>query len=85
MTFSEVVAGISAQSVTLTRVSNGATVAATVTTTGGGTVATINPAANLAANVQYRVTVTGGPAAIRDLAGNRLTTRSWTFTTGAAL
>ena len=85
VTFSEVVAGISAQSVTLTRVSNGATVAATVTTTGGGTVATINPAANLAANVQYRVTVTGGPAAIRDLAGNRLTTRSWTFTTGAAL
>jgi hypothetical protein len=29
------------------------------------------------------VTVAGGPAAIRDLAGNSLKTYSWTFTTGS--
>lgn len=30
-----------------------------------------------------RVTVTGGITGVRDLAGNPLTTRRWTFTTGA--
>ena len=44
---------------------------------------TINPSATLAANVQYRVTITGGAAAVRDLAGNPVATRTWVFTTGA--
>jgi hypothetical protein len=39
----------------------------------------------MAANAQYRVTVTGGTGAVRDLAGNPVATRTWTFTTGSAL
>ena len=43
---------------------------------------TLNPTTSLLPRVKYRVTVTGGPAGVRDLAGNPLVTRSWEFTTG---
>jgi hypothetical protein len=81
-TFSEAVTGVNTTTVQLRRVSNNALVGSAVTVSGGGTVVTLNPGVNLAANVQYRVTLTGGPAAIRDLAGAPLVTTSWTFTTG---
>jgi hypothetical protein len=44
---------------------------------------TLNPSVTLAGNTVYRVTLTGGTTAVRDIAGNPLTTTSWTFTTGA--
>jgi Ca2+-binding RTX toxin-like protein len=81
-TFSEPVTGVSTATVLLTRVSTGVTVAATVTLNAAGTIATLNPTPNLAALAQYRVTLVGGPAAIRDTAGAPLTTVTWVFTTG---
>jgi hypothetical protein len=42
----------------------------------------LNPNATLAANTKFTVTLTGGAASIRDIAGNPLTTATWTFTTG---
>ena len=44
---------------------------------------TINPNTTLAARTVYTATLTGGTTAIRDLAGNPLTTTRWSFTTGA--
>jgi hypothetical protein len=84
-TFSEPITGVSAATVRLTRVSNGAVVASSLAFNATTRVLTINPNAALLANVQYRVTITGGTASVRDLAGNPLVTRTWTFTTGAAL
>jgi hypothetical protein len=43
-------------------------------------VATFDPLANLLPGVQYTATLTGGPAAIRDIANNPLVTTSWNFT-----
>ena len=45
-------------------------------------VATLNPNTTLASRTKFTVTLTGGAAAIRDAAGNPLTTATWTFTTG---
>ena len=83
-TFSEAVVagGVNTTSVTLRRVSNNALIAAPVTYNAGTRVMTMNPNANLVANTQYRVTLTGGGGAIRDLAGAPLATTTWTFTTG---
>ena len=65
------------------RVSNNNTVVGAITLDGTGQVLTINPTGRLRANTLYRVTLTGGAAAIRDLAGAPLVTTTWTFTTGA--
>jgi hypothetical protein len=81
-TFSEAITGANTTTVQLRRVSNNTLVNAAVTINGTSRVVTLNPGVNLAANVQYRVTLTGGPAAIRDLAGAPLATTTWTFTTG---
>jgi hypothetical protein len=43
----------------------------------------LNPQQSLAAKTKYTVTVTGGAAAVRDLAGNPFAGRSWQFTTGS--
>jgi len=43
----------------------------------------LNPSASLAPGTVYTVALTGGPTAIRDLAGNPLASSSWTFTSGA--
>jgi methionine-rich copper-binding protein CopC len=66
-----------------------ALVNATLTSNAAGTRWTLTPTAALSALTQYRVTVTGGTAAVRDLGGNALTgnggvgstTFTWTFTT----
>ena len=84
-TFSEAITGFSATSVRLTRVSTGAVVTSAVTFNTATRVLTINPNATLLANTQYRITITGGTGAVRDLAGNPVTTRTWVFTTGNAL
>jgi hypothetical protein len=46
---------------------------------------TVNPSATLAANTKFLVTIIGGRTAVRDLAGNPLVTKSWSFTTGSGL
>jgi Ca2+-binding RTX toxin-like protein len=85
-TFSEAITGFAvAGKVRIERVSTGAVVTSVVSFNTATRVLTINPNASLAANTQYRVTVTGGTTGVRDLAGNPLTTRTWTFTTGSAL
>ncbi|HET6240654.1 MAG TPA: Ig-like domain-containing protein, partial [Arthrobacter sp.] len=62
----------------------GTAVAGAVTYNATTRVATLNPAANLAADTRYTATLTGGAAAIRDAAGNTLATSTWSFTTGPA-
>jgi hypothetical protein len=85
--FSEpmVLGGITATTVRLQRVSTGAIVTAVVTSANlnGRTRAILNPGVTLAANAQYRVLLTGGATALRDLSGNPLATQNRTFTTGA--
>jgi hypothetical protein len=46
----------------------------------------LNPGANLTAGTQYTATLIGGPAAIRDAAGNALSPNplTWTFTTAGS-
>ncbi len=66
-----------------------AVVPATVTSNAAGTRWTLTPSVQLTAATTYRVTLVGGAAAIRDVAGNALTgntgvgssTFTWTFTT----
>jgi methionine-rich copper-binding protein CopC len=82
-TFSEPVLGVTGSSVTL-RNSSGATVAAPVRYDAATRTVTVDPAADLAADTRYTVTLTGGPAMIRDAAGNPLTTVTWAFSTGTA-
>ena len=83
VTFSEAVQGVSATTFQL-RNSAGATVAATVTRNGTTNQWILNPTANLTGNAPYRVNLTGGPTAIRDLAGAPLASSTWTFTTQVA-
>ncbi len=82
-TFSEAVQGVTGTTFRLTNVATGAVVAAPAPTQATGTNRwVLNPTAGLAAGTQYRVTLTGGATAIRDLSGVPLTTVTWTFTTG---
>jgi hypothetical protein len=91
VTFSEVVQGVTTAptanpTFTVAPAAGGAAVGAVLAPTtlaNGQQRYTLNPNANLAANTLYRVTVTGGTGAIRDLANNPLATLTWTFTTGA--
>lgn len=83
VTFSEAVLGAGTGSISVRNTATGATVAATVSRYGTTNQWILNPSATLAAKTSYTVTVTGGPAAIRDLAGNSLASYSWTFTTGS--
>ena len=80
-TFSEPVTGATATTATIAR-TGGGVIAATVTGNGTNTI-TITPAANLRANTSFTVTLRGGATAIRDLTGQPLVTRTWSFTTGA--
>jgi hypothetical protein len=82
--FNEPITGVTATTVRLTRVSTRAAVSTKASFNPTTRVLTVNPAASLAANAQYRITITGGSGAVRDVAGNPFTTRSWTFTTGSA-
>lgn len=83
VTFSEAIQGAGTGTITLKATATGAKIAATVSRYGTTNQWILNPSATLAARTSYTVTVTGGTAAIRDLAGNNLTSYSWTFTTGA--
>ena len=77
-TFNEPIAGLSTLSYTLKN-AGGATLAAAVSWNATTRVATLNPAANFAADARYTVSLTAG---IRDLAGNTLVPTSFAFTTG---
>ncbi|MBT2567810.1 S8 family serine peptidase [Arthrobacter sp. ISL-85] len=81
--FSADVQGVSAGTFVLKNAA-GATIAATATYNSATRTATLDPAANLAADVTYTATLVGGVSAIRDAAGTPLTTTSWTFTIGPA-
>lgn len=83
VTFSEAVQGAGTGTIFVKNTVTGATMAATVSRYGTTNQWILNPSSALAAKTRYTVTVTGGPAAIRDLAGNGLKTYSWTFTTGS--
>ena len=82
-TFSEAVQGIGGTTFTLKNASTGAVVAASVYRNGTTNQWILNPQEPLAAKTRYTVTLTGGTTGIRDLAGNPLAGRSWTFTTGS--
>jgi hypothetical protein len=48
--------------------------------------ATFTPTANFAPNTVFTATITGGPAGVKDLAGNRLASNKvWSFTTGSQI
>jgi hypothetical protein len=90
-TFSEAITGWSAANVRITRVSNGVAVPLRLAFNSTTRNLIINPETakrvnvTLAANVQYRVTITGGTTNVRDKAGNPLVTRTWLFKTGGSL
>ena len=79
VTFSEEVTGVDATTLRL-KDSKSKVVTATVVRD-GATRWVLDPADPLKANTRYTVTLTGGPAAIRDVAGNPLSSTSWSFTT----
>ena len=72
-------ASLTSSSVTLTRLSDGAAVPATVITSGGGDVINLSPTAPLAANTSYRFSVT---SAVTDVTGRPFAPYSMVFTTG---
>lgn len=80
VTVSEALAGVTGSTFTLTT-STGVTVPAVVTRNGANKWV-LNPTATLARGARYTATLVGGPQAITDVAGNPLTTYTWTFTTG---
>jgi hypothetical protein len=80
-TFSEPVTGVSGTTATLTNDTSRAAVTAVVTYSASSRVVTLNPNSTLPANTRFTVTLTGGAGAIKDAAGNPLTTVSWSFTT----
>ena len=82
MGFSEAITGISASTFTLTVLATGAVVPASVTWSSATGTWVLAPTAPLAAATQYRLFLTGGTTAIRDLAGNPLASMAWNFTTG---
>ncbi len=81
--FSEAVTGLSTDTFELAT-EGGDPVAGAVTYNAAAKSATFNPTANLLPDTRYTATLTGGTEAVRDLAGNPLTSRSWSFTTGPA-
>ena len=82
-TFSEKVTGVAGTTVVLRNAKTGALVPSVVTYNATTRVATLNPSVTLTARTTYTVKVTGGAAAVRDLASNPLASSSWSFTTGA--
>lgn len=78
--FSEAVLRVSPMTFTLTD-STGQVVPAVVTRSGTTNKWILNPNAALARGTRYTATILGGPQMITDVAGNFMTTSSWTFTT----
>jgi hypothetical protein len=81
--FSETVYGVDGATFTLR--SGAAHVSASVSYEAWARVGRLTPAATLTPGTEYTATLTGGPAAVRDAAGNPLTTVSWSFTTAASV
>jgi Tol biopolymer transport system component len=81
-TFSEAVQGVGGTTFTLRNASSGVAISATVSYDAATRVATLNPVATLSADTRYTAALTGGTSAIRDTAGNPLTSTSWTFLNG---
>jgi hypothetical protein len=77
-TFSEDVQGVNGSTFTLTR-QGGSAVTATVAYNSSSDVATLDPAADLLPSTTYTASLTGGPSAIRDGAGNALSPNPTTF------
>jgi methionine-rich copper-binding protein CopC len=77
VTFSEPVTGVTGGALSL-RTSNGTLVPAAVGYDATTRVATLDPNATLVSGARYTVGISNS---VRDAAGNRLTTASWTFTT----
>ncbi|MEU8242408.1 Ig-like domain-containing protein [Actinoplanes missouriensis] len=71
---------LTSSTVTLTRLSDGTPVPATVITSGGGDVVNLSPTAPLAANTAYRFTLTSG---VQDVTGRAFAPYSIVFTTGS--
>jgi Ca2+-binding RTX toxin-like protein len=78
---SERVVGVATDTFEIRNAATNALVTATLGNNAAGTRWTLTPGAALAPLTTYRVTMTGGPTAVRDVAGNPLTTFTWTFTT----
>jgi hypothetical protein len=82
-TFSEAVQPATITTATFTlRAGAAAPVPATVTYDPATRVATLNPAATLAAGTRYTATLAAG---VRDVSGNALVATSWSFSTGPAV
>lgn len=79
--FTEAITGMSTTTFTLKVLATGALVPATVTWSAGTGKWVLTPNAPLASATQYRLQLTGGTSAIRDLAGNPFSTLAWNFTT----
>jgi subtilisin family serine protease len=78
VTFSEAVRGVSSTTVRLKNLRTGFWVRAKVTYSSSTRTATLDPALSMYRNERYAVYVTSG---IRDIAGNRFTSTSWSFRT----
>lgn len=83
VTFSEAVQGVNGTTFMVKNAATGAQVPANVFRNGTTNQWILDPQQPLAAKTKYTVTVTGGGTAVRDLAGNQLTGRTWQFTTGS--
>lgn len=79
--FSKAVQGVGAGTFVL-RNAAGTAIPATVSYNATTKTATLDPSADLAADVTFTATLVGGATGIRDTAGTPLATTSWTFTTG---
>jgi hypothetical protein len=83
VTFHEAVQGVTGSTFTVKNAATGALVPASVYRSGTTNQWILDPSQSLAAKTRYTVTVAGGGAAVRDLAGNPFAGRSWQFTTGS--
>ena len=83
VTFNEAVQGVAGTTFTVKNAATGAVVPAAVFRNGTTNQWILDPQQALAAKTKYTVTVTGGSAGVRDLAGNPFAGRNWQFTTGS--
>jgi subtilisin family serine protease len=83
VTFNEAVQGVTGTTFTVKNAATGAVVPAAVFRNGSTSQWILDPQQSLAAKTKYTVTVTGGSAGVRDLAGNAFAGRNWQFTTGS--
>ena len=86
-TFSEAMqtATVGSSTFELRNLATNAVVTGTVTYNNTTRVVTMDPASSLAAGTQYRATILGGDAGVKDASGNPMTANyTWTFTTASA-